>query len=104
MEYRMAFENINIRQIMAVALSNDAIIVDVRRPEYFRNGHIPMAVNVPMNKIEQEQINLPKSRKLVVYCDTGGASIKAARILADMGYRVINCVGGLTHYKASLTK
>ena len=100
----MAFENINIRQIVAVALSNDAIIVDVRRPERFRVGHIPMAVNLPLSRIEKWQVTFPKSRTLIVYCDTGGTSIQAARILANMGYHVINCVGGLNHYNASLTK
>lgn len=100
----MAFENINIRQIVGTALSNDAIIVDVRRPERFRSGHIPMAVNLPLERIEQGVVNFPVKRTLIVYCDTGGSSIQAARILSDMGYRVINCIGGLKNYNASLTK
>lgn len=100
----MAFENINIRQIVGTALSNDAIIVDVRGTERFRNGHIPMAVNLPLERIEQGNVNFPLRRTLIVYCDTGGSSIQAARLLADMGYRVINCIGGLRNYNASLTK
>lgn len=100
----MAFDNINIRQIVGTALSNDAIIVDVRRPDRFRSGHIPMAVNLPLERIEQGIVNFPVKRTLIVYCDTGGSSIQAARILSDMGYRVINCIGGLKNYNASLTK
>lgn len=100
----MAFEHINIRQIVGKALSNDAIIVDVRQSERFSKGHIPMAVNLPLERIEKKQVSFPKSRTLIVYCDTGGASIQAACILSDMGYRVINCVGGLKNYNASLTK
>lgn len=100
----MAFENINIRQIVAAALSNDAIIVDVRRLERFSKGHIPMAVNLPLERIEKKQVNFPKSRTLIVYCDTGGTSIQAACLLSDMGYKVINCIGGLENYNASLTK
>lgn len=100
----MAFENINIRQIVGTALSNDAIIVDVRRSERFRSGHIPMAVNLPLERIEQGIVNFPMKRTLIVYCDTGGSSIQAARLLADKGYRVINCIGGLKNYNASLTK
>lgn len=99
----MAFENINIRRIVGEALAREAIIVDVRSLERFRTGHIPMAVNVPLERIEQGRISLPKSRTLIVYCDTGGASIQAARILSDRGYRVVNCVGGLRNYHASLT-
>ncbi len=100
----MDFENVNIRQIVVVALSHDAIIVDVREPERFRISHIPMAVSLPLSKIEEGNVNLPRSRTLVVYCDTGGASIQAARILSGMGYHVINCIGGLKNYNASLTK
>jgi len=100
----MAFEHINIRKIVATALSNDAIIVDVRTPERFSKGHIPMAVNLPLDRIEKKQVNFPKSRTLIVYCDTGGSSIQAACILSDMGYKVINCIGGLKNYNASLTK
>lgn len=100
----MAFENINIRQIVGTALSNDAIIVDVRAPGRFHSGHIPMAVNLPLERIEQGFVNFPVKRTLIVYCDTGGSSIQAARLLSDMGYHVINCIGGLKNYKASLTK
>lgn len=100
----MDFENVNIRQIVVVALSHDAIIVDVREPERFRISHIPMAVSLPLSKIEEGFVNLPRNRTLIVYCDTGGASIQAARILSGMGYHVINCIGGLKNYNASLTK
>lgn len=100
----MAFENINIRKIVETALVHDAIIVDVREQDRFLSGHIPMAVNLPVEQVEQGLVNLPKSRVLIVYCDTGGSSIRAARQLSGMGYRVINCVGGLKNYKASLTK
>ncbi len=104
MDSIMAFEHINIRQIVASALKNDAIIVDVRKPDRFCAGHIPMAINLPLERIEKKQVNFPKGRTLIVYCDTGGSSIQAARILSEMGYDVINCVGGLNNYNASLTK
>lgn len=100
----MAFDNINIRQIVVTALSNDAIIVDVRCPKSFLSGHIPMAINLPLERIKSEKVTFPKNRVLIVYCDTGGASIQAARVLAEMGYKVINCIGGLKNYNASLTK
>lgn len=100
----MAFEHINIRQIVTAALSKDAIIIDVRKMESFRKGHIPMAINLPMTKIEARQVSLPRGRTLIVYCDSGNTSIQAARILDEMGYPVINCVGGLKNYKGSLTK
>ena len=99
----MAFEYINIRQIIPTALSRDAIIVDIRTPERFHKGHIPMSVNLPMELIKNKQVSLPKTRTLIVYCDTGGASTQASRLLSEMGYTVINCVGGLKSYNGSIT-
>ena len=98
------FENINIRSVVATALARDGIIVDVRTAKKFQQGHIPMSINLPMDKIEKRQVSLPKGKILLVYCDTGGSSIQAARLLSQMGYKVINCIGGLNHYNASLTK
>lgn len=100
----MAFDHINIRQIVPTAISQDAIMIDVRKIEFFRKGHIPMAIHLPIEKIERGQVTLPKNKTLIVYCETGGASVQAARMLDDMGYQVINCVGGLKDYGGSLTK
>ncbi|MCR5700604.1 MAG: rhodanese-like domain-containing protein [Lachnospiraceae bacterium] len=100
----MTFENINIRQIVNTAVIKNAIIIDVRDENRFLKGHIPMAVNLPLSKIKSGYISYPKSRTLIVYCDTGGASMQAARLLSQKGYTVINCIGGLNNYKGSLTR
>ena len=100
----MKFDNINIRKVLSMALTTDAIILDVRPMERFRKGHIPMAISLPFEQIEKGYVSLPKNRMIIVYCDTGGASTKAAYKLSEMGYQVINCVGGLKNYNGSLTR
>ena len=89
---------------MSSALANDAIMIDVRTPEKFLQGHIPLAINLPYERIRNNQVTLPKSKTLIVYCDTGGASMQTARLLSNMGYNVINCIGGLKCYTGSLAK
>lgn len=79
-------------------------MIDVRKKEQFHEGHIPMAINLPIARIEKGMVTLPRSKTLIVYCETGGTSIQAARLLSEMGYKVINCVGGLKDYRGSLTK
>lgn len=101
---KLSFENMNIRKILNKALEEDAIIIDVRCKERFLCGHIPLAINLPVSQIEEGNVNLPKNKTLIVYCDSGGISTKAARLLGNMGYRIINSVGGLNAYKGSLTK
>ena len=95
--------NINIRHIMQKAVDENAIIIDVRSQEEFRSGHIPMAVNVPLTEIQKGKINFPRGRTLILYCDSGASSLKAARILAEYGYRVMNAVGGIWQYDKELT-
>ena len=100
----MRFHNINIRNIMSETLKYGGIIVDVRDREEFVKGHIPMAVNLPLEDIRQGNISLPWGKMLIVYCETGGRSTMASSILSGKGYRVINTVGGLKEYRGALTK
>ena len=100
----MRFHNISIRNILTEALNYGGIIVDVRGREEFVGGHIPMAVNLPLEDIKQGNISFPKGKLLIVYCETGGRSTVAASILSDKGYRVINTVGGLREYRGALSK
>jgi rhodanese-related sulfurtransferase len=96
--------SIPISHVIQDAMDRGGIIVDVRDKEDFLKGHIPMAVNTPLDKIEDGTHFLPKSRYLLVYCDYGGSSALAAKLLSQDGYKVINTVGGLRQYKGPLTR
>lgn len=100
----MRFHNINIRNILSEALNYGGIIVDVRSQEDFAESHIPMAINLPLEEIQNGNISLPKGKVILVYCENGGSSALAARILSEKGYRVINTIGGLREYRGALTK
>lgn len=100
----MRFHNINIRNIVNEAFNSGGIIVDVRQREEFATGHIPMAINLPLDDIQNGKITLPKNRVILVYCETGGRSLMASRILSEKGFRVVNTVGGLREYRGALTK
>lgn len=100
----MRFHNTSIRNILSEALNYGGIIVDVRNREEFGKCHIPMAINLPLEDIQEENISLPKGKVILLYCENGGSSALAARILSDKGYRVINTIGGLKEYKGALTK
>jgi phage shock protein E len=100
----MRFHNIPVRDIMQEAVRYGGVIVDVRTEEEFLRGHIPMAVNVPLSDIQYGNYNLPKNKVLLTYCQYGGGSALAARLLSQAGYKVINTVGGIVQYKGALTK
>ena len=72
----------------------------VRIAKEYHNGHIRGAVNVPYEKFEEMQTyDFPKGKILVLYCDRGGASLQAARILARNGYKTKTVIGGMKEYR-----
>ena len=84
----------------------DYIILDVRRPDEFAEGHIPGAINVPNEEIGTAEIaELPnKSQLILVYCRSGRRSKEASEKLVKLGYTNIVEFGGIQDYKGEIEK
>ncbi len=85
---------------MATQLINreDALVVDVRDPGEYGAGHILGAKNWPLDHIDERGGDAAKrkDKPLIVYCDTGDRTPKAAAALRKLGFtRVVNLSGGL---------
>lgn len=82
----------------------DCLIVDVRRPDEFAEGHIAGAVNVPNETIEDEAPEaLPdKDQTLLIYCRSGNRSKEASQKLADMGYTNVYEFGGINTWEGEI--
>lgn len=76
-----------------ILAENNYIIVDVRTNEEYASSHIVGAINIPYDEIN-ENINLDKNKKILVYCQSGNRSQKAFVSLINMGYDVFN-MGGI---------
>ena len=72
-------------------LQNKAIIIDVRTPEEFADGHAKGSINIPLNAIAN-QINKVKNYKkpVITCCRSGARSGTAAKILNNNGIDSIN--------------
>jgi len=68
------------------AESEDIVIVDVRDETEFKEGHIPTAINIPVETFALRSEVLPKEKKVIVYCNTGGRSYNAYRKLMKLAY------------------
>lgn len=66
-----------------------AMVVDVRTPPEFEAGHIPSAVNVPVDQLQAGASAWDKARPVVVYCATGARSADAATQLASQGFKKV---------------
>ena len=87
-----------------MARENDYIILDVRRPDEFAEGHIPNAINVPNETIGTAEIpQLPRKDQLIlVYCRSGRRSKEAAAKLVQLGYTSIVEFGGILDWKGEI--
>ena len=88
----------------AVEHYEDAIIVDVRTPEEFKESHLKNAVNIPVDEIETRfatEVTNDKSKKIFLYCKSGVRAINAMEKLKSLGYGKLYSIGGIKDWETS---
>jgi phage shock protein E len=76
----------------AELIKNGAIIVDVRTPGEFAQGHIKGSENIPLDSVRSKVAELKsKSKPVITCCRSGARSGSAKSILTDAG---IECYNG----------
>ena len=90
---------------MMNSLSSPYIILDVRTPAEFAQGHIPNAINIPNETIGTEEIpQLPNKKQVIfVYCRSGNRSKQAAEKLVQLGYTNVVEFGGIIDWPGDIT-
>lgn len=76
-----------------------ARLVDVRTPAEFANGHLPGAINIPVQELERRMGELErKEQPVVLYCRSGHRSGRAARMLKSNGYASVHDLGAMSRW------
>jgi rhodanese-related sulfurtransferase len=76
------------------------LIIDVRTPEEFAEGHIPGAVNIPHEEVAERVPNIDAPRGIVLYCTIGPRALRAESALREAGEtRLFHLEGGLTAWE-----
>ena len=70
------------------------VVLDVRTKEEFDNGHLEGAICVPLDSIRQRLNEIPKDKKIIIYCKVGLRGYVAYRILVQKGFEAYNLSGG----------
>ena len=79
-----------------------ALLVDVRTPGEYREGHIPGSRNIPLQELGGAEPKLgPKDTPLFLYCRSGARSAQAAGALRRMGYANITNIGGIAAWEGT---
>ena len=76
-----------------------SLIIDVREPDEYRQGHIAGAVNIPRGMLEFKISNEPSlqdlKRPLIIYCKTSGRAALSVVAMQTMGFEnVVSLAGG----------
>ncbi|AYN69037.1 rhodanese-like domain-containing protein [Euzebyella marina] len=79
---------------------DSGILLDVRTPEEFAEGHLDGAVNLNWfeDDFKEKATKLNKNKPIYLYCKAGGRSAKAAEAMGKMGFEVVNLEGGYDAY------
>jgi len=85
--------------VLALPPEDRPLLLDVRTPQEFSQGHIAGAVNVPVDELRARLGEVPRDREIAVYCQVGQRGYLATRILMQAGYAVANLGGGYKTYK-----
>jgi rhodanese-related sulfurtransferase len=81
---------------------NQYVLVDVRTPTEFKDGHIDGSVNIPVDDLRDRYTELPQDKELVTICRVGMRGYIGARILMQHGFKVKNLAGGMLSVNAQL--
>ena len=87
------------------AEKENAVLLDVRTPQEYREGHIPGSKNVPLQTIDKvTSITENKDTALFVYCYSGARSRQATAMLQHMGYTNVQNIGGIAVYHGKVER
>ncbi len=88
--------------ITAAKADSTAVILDVRRPDEFKEAHLDGAANLDwLNQasFRQGMATLDKSRTFYIYCRSGRRSNAAAMKMQAEGFKVVDMKGGILRWQ-----
>lgn len=80
-------------------VKNGALLLDVRTTQEFAGGHLPGAINIPVQDLDRRLSEVgAKDRPIVVYCRSGQRSARAARMLKGAGHQTVHDLGSISRW------
>ena len=97
---------VSARDAKALIDSGDCLLLDVREPDEYAEGHIPGAVNLPLDRIRAGEELLPQDKDglILVYCLTGRRAGRAVKALTALGCTRVKNMGGVMNWPYDVEK
>lgn len=86
---------VDVETVLSIA----PFVLDVRTPQEYAAGHMPKAVNIPVDELRSRLGELPHDREIAAYCQVGQRGYLATRILRQAGFSAANVGGGYNTYR-----
>jgi len=96
--YRANENKINYSQLKNLSQNQDSILIDIRSPQEYKEGHLSYAINIPFYEISNQIIDIIKDKNsiIILYCQSGHRSSKILKELKKLNYKnVYELEGGL---------
>ena len=85
-------------QVAALPRDGSVVLLDTRTAEEYAEGHIPGAINIPLDELRERLGELDPAKPVYVNCHSGLRSYLACRILSGRGFQCSNLSGGYRFY------
>lgn len=86
--------SVSVHELKAALDAGEPVVVDVREPDEFAQGHVPGARLVPLQTVPGLVGELPADEPVFLVCAVGARSAQAAMFLAHHGVDAVNVEGG----------
>lgn len=100
------YQKISAEEAKKMMDNQEVIVVDVRTIEEYQQGHVPNALSLPLDSIQDkaETTLANKETTLLLYCRSGRRSEAASQILLSLGYKNIYDFGGINDWPYDIEK
>jgi rhodanese-related sulfurtransferase/enamine deaminase RidA (YjgF/YER057c/UK114 family) len=91
---------VSLEQFEALRQQKDVVVLDVRSPDEYAEGHVPGATNLNLQdkSFPDKVTQLDKSKTYVVYCQSGGRAGRACTKMQAMGFNVLDFAGSMNEW------
>lgn len=97
-----SFKTVETKEFQKMTENKETVILDVRTPEEYAEGHLNNSTNIDVNSsdFEQQISKLDASKTYLVYCRSGKRSANASGLMTSKGFKnVVNLKGGITAWQ-----
>ncbi len=100
---RDSLEPVSRKQLLRRSKNGLITVLDIRPNEEYDVGHIPGALNIPLNEIEQHLATLPKEQEIIAYCrgEYCVLAFEAVAALRKKGFNARRLEEGYPEWKAA---